>query len=218
VTSTLQRSGLVVAATLALTLAACSSGDSGSSASSSSSSASSSAPASESSASPADGPFGPGCAGLPAEGEGSAAGMVDDPVVTAAANNPLLTSLAQAMTAANLAESLNGQQNITVLAPVNDAFAAIPPDQVQALMADTPRLTSVLLHHVIQGRLAPDRLAGKHTTLNNDEVTVEGSGQSFTVAGAGTITQTGATVICGNVQTATATVYLIDQVLAPTAQ
>jgi uncharacterized surface protein with fasciclin (FAS1) repeats len=217
VTSTLQRGSLLAAATLALALAACSSDDSdGSAASSTSSSA---APAAESSAAPVvDGPFGPGCAGLPAEGEGSAAGMADDPLATAAGNNPLLTSLVQAVTAAHLGDSLNTQQNVTVLAPVNSAFEAIPADQVQALLADSARLTSVLTHHVIQGRLTPDRLAGTHTTLNNDEVTIEGSGQSFTVAGGSTLTQTGAAVICGNLQTANATVYLIDQLLAPTPQ
>jgi uncharacterized surface protein with fasciclin (FAS1) repeats len=75
----------------------------------------------------------------------------------------------------------------------------------------------VLTHHVIAGRLAPEQLAGTHTTLNNDQVTVEGEGEMFTVAAEGTVTQTEATVICGNVQTANATVYIIDQVLAPPA-
>jgi uncharacterized surface protein with fasciclin (FAS1) repeats len=213
VTSTLQRGSLLAAAALALTLTACSSDDSDGSAASSSSTA----PAAESSAAPvADGPFGPGCSGVPAEGEGSFAGMANDPVVTAAANNPLLTTLAQAITAAPLAESLNGQQDITVLAPVNTAFEALPPDQLTALLADSAQLTSLLTHHVIQGRLTPDRLAGTHTTLNNDEVTIAGSGESFTVAG--TLTGTDAAVICGNVQTANATVYLVDQLLAPAAR
>lgn len=215
-TSTLQRRGLVAAATLALTLPACSS-DEGSDGDAASSSTSSSAPAPETTTAPAvDGPFGPACSALPAEGEGSVAGMADDPIATAAANNPSLTSLVQAVTAARLGESLNAQQNITVLAPANAAFEALPPEELQALLADSPRLTSALTHHVIQGRLTPEDLAGTHTTLNNDEVTVEGSGTSFTVAG--TLTGTDAAVICGNLPTANATVYLIDQVLAPPAQ
>ena len=73
----------------------------------------------------------------------------------------------------------------------------------------------MLTHHVIQGRLTPDALAGTHTTLNNDEVTIEGAGDSFTIAGEGTVSQIDAAVICGNVQTANATVYVIDQVLRP---
>ena len=75
----------------------------------------------------------------------------------------------------------------------------------------------MLTHHVIAGRLAPEQLAGTHTTLNNDEVTIEGAGEMFTIAGEGTVTSTEATVVCGNVQTANATVYIIDQVLAPAA-
>lgn len=178
---------------------------------------SSSAPsATESSAAPAaDQPFGPACSGVPAEGEGSFAGMTDDPVATAASNNPGLSTLVQAVTAASLVASLNGQEDITVLAPSNAAFAALPADALQGLMADSARLTAVLTHHVIAGRLAPDQLAGTHTTLNNDEVTVEGEGETFTIAG--TATETDATVICGNVQTANATVYIIDQVLTPPA-
>ena len=78
-----------------------------------------------------------------------------------------------------------------MLAPANPAFEAVPADALQALLADTAQLTVGAPHHVIPGRLTPDQLAGTHTTLNNDEVTIEGSGESFTVAGEGTVTQTG---------------------------
>jgi uncharacterized surface protein with fasciclin (FAS1) repeats len=137
------------------------------------------------------------------------------PVATAAASNPLLTTLVQAATAANLVDSLDGQQDITVLAPANAAFQAVPADQLNAVVADVPQLTSILTHHVIQGRLSPDQLAGQQTTLNNDTVTIEGSGENFTISGDQTVTGQPATVICGNVQTANATVYVIDQVLKP---
>jgi uncharacterized surface protein with fasciclin (FAS1) repeats len=143
--------------------------------------------------------------------------MAADPVATAASNNPALSTLVQAVTAANLGDTLNSAQDITVLAPANPAFEAVPADALQGLLADNAQLTAVLTHHVIPGRLTPDQLAGTHTTLNNDEVTIEGSGENFTIAGEGTVTKTGASVICGNVQTANATVYIIDQVLAPPA-
>jgi uncharacterized surface protein with fasciclin (FAS1) repeats len=72
---------------------------------------------------------------------------------------------------------------------------------------------------VIDGRLSPDQLAGEHTTLNGDTVTIEGSGEDFTIAADGTVLgESEAGVICGNVQTANATVYIIDQVLAPPAE
>jgi uncharacterized surface protein with fasciclin (FAS1) repeats len=160
-------------------------------------------------------PFGEGCAAVPADGEGSFTGMTDDPVATAASNNPVLSTLVQAVMQANLVDTLNSAQDVTVIAPANPAFEAIPPDTLQAVLADNAQLTAILSHHVIEGRLAPDELAGTHTTLGGDEVTIEGSGEDFTVAQ--TVTGTPASVICGNVQTANATVYIVDQVLAPTA-
>ena len=86
---------------------------------------------------------------------------------------------------------LNTQQDITVLAPANQAFEAVPAEALQALLADNAQLTAVLTHHVIPGRLTPEQLAGTHTTLNNDEVTIEGAGETFTIAGEGTVVTDG---------------------------
>jgi uncharacterized surface protein with fasciclin (FAS1) repeats len=221
--STLTRGLLLASAsTLAVTLSACGSDEtsaaSDSSAPDSSSSAAESSEPMESStmAEPAsDEPFGAGCTAVPADGEGSFSGMTDDPVASAASNNPVLSTLVQAVTAANLVDTLNTTDDITVIAPANPAFEAIPADQLQAVLADQATLTQILTHHVIPGRLSPDQLAGTHTTVAGDEVTIEGSGESFTVAQ--TVTGTPAGVICGNVQTANATVYIVDQVLAPAA-
>ncbi len=221
--STLTRGVMLAAAsTLALTLGACGSDDSDDTASDSGSASSSSSDSSMESSSPTTGgamseeePFGAGCSAVPADGEGSFTGMTDDPVATAASNNPALSTLVQAVTAANLGDTLNSTEDITVLAPANPAFEAIPADALNAVLADNAQLTAILTHHVIEGRLAPDELAGTHTTLNGDQVTIGGSGESFTIDG--TITETQASVICGNVQTANATVYIIDQVLAPAA-
>ncbi len=210
---------MTAVSTLAITLSACGSDDSSeSSAAADTSSSTESSEAPESSAMPAsDEPFGAGCSAVPTEGEGSFTGMTDDPVATAASNNPALSTLVQAVTAANLGDTLNTTDDITVLAPANPAFEAVPADALNALLADTAQLTTVLTHHVIPGRLTPEELAGTHTTLNNDEVTVEGSGEQFTVAADGTVVGMEASVICGNVQTANATVYIIDQVLKPAA-
>ena len=216
---------LATASTLAVTLSAC--GSEESAASDSSASGSSSDSSSETSSSSEEGmestgaapamsdePFGDGCAAVPADGEGSFTGMTDDPVGTAASNNPVLSTLVQAATQANLVDTLNTTQDITVIAPANPAFEAIPADALNAVLADNAQLTAILTHHVIPGRLSPDQLAGTHTTVNGDEITIEGSGEMFTVAQ--TVTGTPANVICGNVQTANATVYIVDQVLAPT--
>ena len=214
---------LTGASALALSITACGAEDTASEAADSAGSAASSAtedamdggssaPSGDSAMSSEE-PFGEGCTAVPADGEGSFTGMTDDPVATAASNNPVLSTLVQAVMQANLVDTLNSAQDITVIAPANPAFEAIPADALQAVLADNAQLTAILSHHVIEGRLTPDELAGTHTTLNGDEVTIEGSGEDFTVAQ--TVTGTPASVICGNVQTANATVYIVDQVLAP---
>ena len=155
----------------------------------------------------AAGPFGPGCAGVPTEGEGSVEGMADDPVATAASNNPLLKTLVAAVTEAGLVDTLNSAEALTVFAPTDDAFAAIPKKDLNALLKDKEALTTVLTHHVVGERLDPAAVAGEHETLAGDMLTVEGEGENFTIGEA--------SVVCGNVQTANATVYVVDQVLMP---
>jgi uncharacterized surface protein with fasciclin (FAS1) repeats len=218
-TTLLTRSALIAMTSgLAITLSACGTSDASNSSASSSPASSSADKTSESMAPAADAPFGAGCAAVPTEGPGSFAGMATAPVATAASANPALSTLVQAVTAANLVDTLNTTKDITVLAPANMAFEAIPSDSLNAVLADPAQLTAILTHHVIPGRLTPDQLAGTHTTLNNDQVTIEGSGENFTIAGEGTVVgSTPASVICGNVQTANATVYIIDQVLKPSA-
>jgi len=155
-----------------------------------------------------DAPFGAACAQVPTTGEGSVDGMADDPVATAASNNPLLSTLVSAVTAANLGDTLNSADNITVFAPANSAFEALDPATLNAAMADpSGLLTTVLTYHVVPERLTPAELAGEHETLEGEKLTVTGSGEDFMV--------NNAAVVCGNVQTANATVYVIDGVLLP---
>ena len=100
------------------------------------------------------GPTGPLCAAVPADGEGSVSGMADDPVGTAASNNPLLSTLVAAVTAANLGDTLNSAGPFTVFAPVNSAFDKIPTDTLQSVLGDVPTLTSVLTYHVLRSSSA----------------------------------------------------------------
>ena len=141
-------------------------------------------------ADPAANLVGPGCedyARQVPDGAGSVAGMAEDPVATAASNNPLLKTLTAAVsgklnTDVNLVDTLNGGE-FTVFAPVDDAFAKLPKKTVKTL--GTPEgaetLTSVLTYHVVAGQLAPDEVAGTHKTVNGAEVTVEGAGDAITV-------------------------------------
>lgn len=154
-------------------------------------------------------PFGAACAAVPESGKGSFDGMSQDPVATAASNNPLLSTLVTAVKAAGLVDTLNNAQDITVFAPTNDAFAKIDPATLKKVLADKKMLTAILTGHVVGQRLTPEILAGDFDTLNPEQaVKVTGSGAEFTV-------NSDAEVLCGNVQTANATVYIIDTVLLP---
>lgn len=171
---------------------------------------------SDDTADPAANLVGPGCAdyakAVP-DGAGSVAGMAEDPVAVAASNNPLLTTLVSAVSGelnprVDLVDTLNGDE-FTVFAPVDDAFAKLPAETVGALAKpkNAETLTSVLTYHVVPGQITPDQITGEQTTVQGGTVTVSGSGDQLTV--------NDANVICGGVQTANATVYLIDSVLMP---
>ncbi len=211
VTSTRTRAtaALLAAGALTLGLTACgSSGGSSSSSAKSGSSASSAASSMASAPAAMSGPFGAACAAVPKDGAGSFTGMAQDPVATAASNNPLLSTLVTAVKAAGLVDTLNSARNVTVFAPTNDAFAKLPKETLDKVLADKAVLTKILTYHVTPDGLAPAALAGSHRTLEGGDLSVAGSGQDFTVNG-------NAKVLCGNVHTANATVYLVDTVLMP---
>lgn len=154
---------------------------------------------------------GSSCGAVPADGEGSFAGMADDPAATAASNNPVLSTLVEAVGAAGLVDTLNGEGPFTIFAPTNDAFAAIPEEDLSAILADTELLTSILTFHVVGGEsLDMSELveAGTVTTVNGAELTIAAGGDLIEINGT-------AMVVCGNVQTANATVHIIDAVLVP---
>jgi uncharacterized surface protein with fasciclin (FAS1) repeats len=205
-----------IAASLAVGAAACSS--SSSSTTPAAAPASSSAMPSSSSSAMASGAgssasttsdFGPGCASVPKTGAGSFTGMATAPVATAASANPVLSTLVTAVKKAGLVDTLNAANGITVFAPENAAFAKIPSTTLNGVLADKPELTKILTYHVVSGRYTPAQLASGMTlkTLEGGTVTTAMSGGTYTV--------NGADVVCGNVQTANATVYIISSVLMP---
>ncbi|MFJ5520313.1 fasciclin domain-containing protein [Streptomyces griseoluteus] len=204
--------GLVSAAVmLPLALSACSGSDSDSDSAKSDSKASASAPAPESSAgtSSMDQPFGPACSSVPKSGAGSFDGMAKDPVATAASNNPALSTLVTAVKKAGLVDTLNNAQNITVFAPTNDAFNKIPKATLDKVLADKAQLTKILTYHVVGQKLAPKDLEnGSFDTLEKSKLTTSGMGESYTV-------NDSSKVVCGNVKTANANVYIVDTVLMP---
>ncbi|MEU5253989.1 fasciclin domain-containing protein [Streptomyces longwoodensis] len=156
-----------------------------------------------------DQPFGPACSAVPKDGAGSFDGMAKDPVATAASHNPALSTLVSAVQKAGLVDTLNNAQDITVFAPTNDAFAKIPKATLDKVLNDKAQLTKILTYHVVGQKLTPKDLEnGSFDTLEKSKLTTAGSGESYTV-------NDSAKVVCGNVKTANANVYIIDTVLMP---
>ena len=151
--------------------------------------------------------FGAGCAAVPASGAGSFSGMTTAPVATAASHNPVLSTLVSAVEKAGLVDTLNNAKALTVFAPDNAAFAKIPSGSLGMVLANKAELTKLLEYHVVAGRLSPGQLAGTHKTIEGGTISVAGSGSTFNVDGT-------AQVVCGNVQTANATVYILNSVLS----
>src|SRR5690242_7732174 len=196
----------VGAAVLALAAAGC--GSSGTTSTASGAAATHHAMASHSHAMTESARFGPDCGMVRATGMGSFHGMAMDPVVTAASHNPLLTSFAAEVKAAGLVSDLNSMHSFTVFAPANIAFSKLPHAEM-SMMHSSAELAKILKHHIVSGRVTPAKLASGMALT-----TLEGG--SLTGAKMGTVYEIGkANVICGNIQTANATVYVINKVLVP---
>jgi uncharacterized surface protein with fasciclin (FAS1) repeats len=135
--------------------------------------------------------------------------MSGDPVAVAASNNPLLTTLTAALSGklnpqVNLVDTLDNGQ-FTVFAPTDQAFAKLDAATLDSLKTNAPLLTKILTYHVVPGQLSPAQIAGTHNTVQGAPLTVVGNGAQVN----------NASLVCGGVQTANATVYMIDTVLMP---
>lgn len=143
---------------------------------------------------------------------GTLEGMADDPVATAASNNPVLTTLVAAVGAAGLGDTLNGAEALTVFAPTDCAFANLDPATLDAAMADPDGLLATVLgFHVLPERLSLAELSEneEYTTFTDETLEVSVDGDTVTIGG------NQAKILVPDVQTANATVFLIDTVMIP---
>ncbi len=139
-------------------------------------------------------------------------------VVDIAAGDERFSTLVAAVTAAGLAETLQGPGPFTVFAPVNDAFAALPEGTVETLLQpeNKDQLTNVLLYHVDDRKLTAEMipsgsnffkpiLASERTCITKDSTGVsvaDGTGAS-------------ANVIIANIEADNGVIHVIDKVLLP---
>ncbi len=116
-------------------------------------------------------------------------------------------TLAAALSAAGLVDTLKGPGPFTVFAPTDEAFAKIPKAQLDALLADKAKLTSVLTYHVLAGKvMAKDVKAGKVKTVQGSEVTV---------ATTGGVMVDGAKVTASDIIADNGVIHVIDSVMLP---
>lgn len=134
------------------------------------------------------------------------AAQAKDIVETAVAAGQFKT-LATALQAAGLVETLKGKGPFTVFAPTDEAFAKIPKDQLDALLKDKAKLTAVLTYHVVPGTvMAKDVKAGKVKTVQGSELTV---------ATAGGVTVDNAKVVKTDITASNGVIHVIDSVVLP---
>jgi uncharacterized surface protein with fasciclin (FAS1) repeats len=129
-----------------------------------------------------------------------------DIVDTAVAAGQFKT-LATALQAAGLIDTLKGKGPFTVFAPTDAAFAKIPKAQLDALLADKAKLTAVLTYHVVAGKvMAKDVKAGKVKTVQGSELTLGTTGG---------VTVDGAKVVTADIVADNGVIHVIDSVVLP---
>ena len=142
----------------------------------------------------------------------NAGGMKDsapkDIVDTAVAAGSF-TTLAAALEAAGLVETLKGTGPFTVFAPTDAAFAKLPAGTVEALLKDKAKLTSILTYHVVAGKLEAKDVVkfDSAKTINGQSVTIKVMGDTVHV--------NGATVTAADIQASNGVIHVIDSVLMP---
>ena len=146
---------------------------------------------------------------MPKTGAGSFTGMSTAPVATAASANPVLSTLVTAVKKAGLVDTLNSASGITVFAPDNAAFAKIPAATLSQVLANKAELTKILSYHVVAGPVIPRPARSGHPAQD------AGRRHRHPGPDGQHVHVNSADVVCGNVQTANATVYIINTVLMP---
>lgn len=135
-------------------------------------------------------------------------------IVETAQATPDLSTLVDAVVAADLTETLSGEGPFTVFAPTNEAFAALPPAELQRLLkpANKDELAKILTYHVVAGDVMAADLS------NGQKVeTVEGQDITVTIDGDTVKLNDTATVVQPDIKTSNGTVHVIDGVLLPPA-
>ncbi|GAB4455471.1 MAG: hypothetical protein Kow0031_37140 [Anaerolineae bacterium] len=131
-------------------------------------------------------------------------------IVDIAVADGRFTTLVAALQASGLDRTLSGPGPFTVFAPTDDAFAALPEGTVDALLADIPALSDVLLYHVVSGQvMAAD------VVMLEEANTLLGEAVTITVGDDGSVMVNDATVVITDIEASNGVIHVIDAVLLP---
>ncbi len=129
-------------------------------------------------------------------------------IVDTAVSAGSFKTLATALEAAGLIDTLKGKGPFTVFAPTDEAFAKVPKDQLDALLKDKAKLQAVLTYHVVAGKvMAADVKAGKVKTAQGSDVTVS--------TASGGVMVDGAKVVKTDIVADNGVIHVIDSVIMP---
>ena len=131
-------------------------------------------------------------------------------IVETAIADGRFTTLVTALQAADLDDDLAGPGPFTVFAPTDDAFAALPEGTIEALLADIPALTDILLYHVVAGEAFAADVVGLESVT-----TVQGSDISITVEDGNVFLNDSVQVIITDIDASNGVIHVIDFVLLP---
>jgi len=130
-------------------------------------------------------------------------------IVDVAVADGRFTTLAAALEAAGLVETLKGEGPFTVFAPADDAFAKLPAETVEGLLNDIPALTDILLYHAVSGKV----MAADVVNLTSAD-SVLGKALPIEVKD-GKVYVAGAQVIITDIETTNGVIHVIDTVMLP---
>jgi uncharacterized surface protein with fasciclin (FAS1) repeats len=135
--------------------------------------------------------------------------MSQKDIVTVAVEAGSFTTLAKALQAAGLVETLQSAGPFTVFAPTDEAFAKLPAGTLDALLKDKEKLTKILTYHVVSGRVTADQV------VNLDHAkTVEGADVRIAVKD-GSVYVNDAKVVTADVMASNGVIHVIDTVILP---
>jgi uncharacterized surface protein with fasciclin (FAS1) repeats len=119
-------------------------------------------------------------------------------------------TLLEAATAAGLVDTLKGEGPFTVFAPTDEAFAALPQGTLEGLLADPEALKSILLYHVVEGKVTSDQVVGL-----TEATSVQGAPIAIAVTDGKVLLNESANVVTTDVEASNGVIHVIDAVILP---